>query len=65
MYQTFCALIHSVSPFSSYDERLTACTAGRESVREESASPVALRQRRRPPLGTDVDLLPVGCIRQR
>lgn len=50
---------------SDIDERLTACTPGRRSVREESPSPVALRQRRRPPLGTDVDLLPVGGIRQR
>jgi predicted DNA-binding transcriptional regulator AlpA len=50
---------------SEVDERLTACTAGRESVRDAAASPVALRKRRCHALGTNVDLLPIGGVKQR
>ena len=41
------------------DERLTPCTAGRKSSAVEPASLSRLQRRRRPSLGTSVELLPI------
>jgi len=41
------------------DERLTACSASRESALPEPVPQAALRPRRRGPLGRSVELLPI------
>ena len=41
------------------DERLTACSASRESALPKPAPQAASRPRRRRPLGTSVELLPI------
>jgi hypothetical protein len=41
------------------DERLSTCSVGRESAAREPAPQAASRPRRRRPLGTNVELLPI------
>lgn len=46
-------------------ERLTACTSGKGSNDTQVPSPVLLRRAPRRAIGTNVELLPIGGVRQR